>query len=103
MKKTKIKTKLFSITLVFAMTLSSLLIVLPPIFAQEYDFVKTTFAYIGATPNPVGVGQQVLFHVGITDFLRDVDDGWEGLTVAVTKPDGATLFPLGPSTNSLSE
>ena len=31
---------------------------------------KSTFAYIGAMPNPVGVGQAVLLHVGIPDALR---------------------------------
>lgn len=95
MKKTEFKTKVFSITLILAMIISAVLIVVPVISAQEYDHVKATFAYIGATPNPVGVGQQVLFHVGITDFLRDVDDGWVGLTVSVTKPDGSTET-LGP-------
>ena len=31
---------------------------------------KATHAYIGATPNPLGVGQQTLIHIGITDELR---------------------------------
>ena len=94
MKKPILK-KLFSILLILAITLSAMIIAIQPIIGQEYDFVKTTFAYIGATPNPVGVGEQVLFHVGITDFLRDVDHGWEGLTVTVTKPDGSS-DTLGP-------
>ena len=29
-----------------------------------------TYAFIGATPNPVGVGQQVLLHIGITQQLN---------------------------------
>jgi len=37
----------------------------------------------------------VLLHVGITDYLNIVTDGWEGLTVTVTKPDGEQ-FTLGP-------
>ena len=56
---------------------------------------KATHAYIGATPNPVGVGQQTLIHTGITDELALVLDGWEGLTVTVTKPDNTTET-LGP-------
>jgi hypothetical protein len=54
-----------------------------------------TYAFIGATPNPVGVAQQVLLHIGITQQLNLVQYGWEGLTVTVTKPDGTTQT-LGP-------
>jgi hypothetical protein len=49
-----------------------------------------TFAFIGATPNPVGVGQEVLLHVGITQQLSNVNLGWEGLSVTITTPDGTT-------------
>ena len=56
---------------------------------------KATHAYIGATPNPIGVGQETLIHVGITDELQLVSYGWEGLTVTVTKPDDTTTT-LGP-------
>lgn len=56
---------------------------------------KATHAYIGATPNPIGVGQETLIHVGITDELELVQYGWKGLTVTVTKPDN-TKITLGP-------
>jgi len=56
---------------------------------------KATHAYIGATPNPIGVGQQTLIHLGITDELQLVQYGWEGLTVTVTAPDNTTKT-LGP-------
>src|SRR5665648_449736 len=56
---------------------------------------KATHAYIGATPNPIGVGQETLIHVGITDELELVQYGWEGLTVTVTKPDNTTTT-IGP-------
>lgn len=56
---------------------------------------KATHAYIGATPNPVGVSQETLIHVGITDELELVTDGWEGLTLTITKPDNTTET-LGP-------
>ena len=56
---------------------------------------KATHAYIGATPNPVGVSQETLIHVGITDELALVTDGWEGLTLTITKPDNTTET-LGP-------
>ena len=48
-----------SLTLMFAMAIS--LVVVPNASAQA---ATKTYAFIGATPNPVGVGQQVLLHVG---------------------------------------
>lgn len=56
---------------------------------------KATHAYIGATPNPIAVGQETLIHLGITDELELVQYGWKGLTLTVTKPDNST-FTLGP-------
>ena len=56
---------------------------------------KATHAFIGATPNPVGVGQETLIHLGITDELQSTANGWEGLTVTVTKPDNSTTT-IGP-------
>jgi hypothetical protein len=56
---------------------------------------KATHAYVGATPNPIGVGQETLIHLGITDELQDVQYGWVGLTVTVTRPDNTTTT-LGP-------
>ncbi len=53
------------------------------------------YPFIGATPNPVGVGQETLFHTGITQPLRATQDGWSGITITVTKPDG-TKETLGP-------
>jgi hypothetical protein len=56
---------------------------------------KATHAYIGATPNPVGVGEETLIHVGITDEVELVQYGWQGLTLTITKPDNTTTT-LGP-------
>jgi len=58
---------------------------------------KSTAAYIGAMPNPVGVGQTVMLHVGIPDALRTATDGFTGLTVTVIKPNNQTIT-LGPYT-----
>ncbi len=54
-----------------------------------------SYPYIGAIPNPVGVNQEVLLHIGISQQLARVDLGWENLTVTVTDPDG-TETTLGP-------
>jgi outer membrane protein assembly factor BamB len=54
-----------------------------------------TYAFIGAMPNPVGVGQETLLHVGVSQYLQQPSEGWTGITVTVTKPDGTTQT-LGP-------
>jgi hypothetical protein len=91
MKNAKDKTAIaIALILLFAMAFS--LFTLPVATAQG---TKKTYAFIGALPNPVGVGQEVLLHVGITDPLASVELGWEGLTVTVAKPDGTTET-LGP-------
>ena len=85
MGKTRRKTTIaFVVMLTMAVTLVAL-----PAAAQEPP-KKKTYAYLGAVPNPVGRGQPVLLHVGITDYLRTVADGWEGLSVTIEKPDGTT-------------
>jgi outer membrane protein assembly factor BamB len=71
--------------LLFAMAVS--LFALPTANAQG---TQKTYAFIGATPNPLGVGQETLLHIGITQELPGADLGWEGLSVTITKPDGTT-------------
>jgi len=94
--KSKAETIAFSLFLIFAMVAS---LVALPVSAQFafYDWTghSKSYAYIGATPNPVGVGQPTLLHFGITRELSITQDGWEGLTVTVTRPDGTTET-LGP-------
>jgi outer membrane protein assembly factor BamB len=94
MKKTKNET-FITILLILILTISLLIFVLPSIGAQDVVYTKTTYAIVGATPNPIGVNQEVLLHVGITDPLQREGDEWTGLTVTVTKPDGTTET-LGP-------
>jgi outer membrane protein assembly factor BamB len=79
--------KFSTIILVALLAISSVLTVLPIISAQEPP-TKKTYAYIGAAPNPVQVNQPVLFHVGISAQAANVNMGWEGLSITVTRPDG---------------
>ena len=84
MKKNKIAIA-FSILMMLAMAIS--LVDLPGARAQDE---KKTYAYIGAIPNPAGVGQEVLLHVGITQELQSVEMGWEDLSITIEQPDGTT-------------
>ena len=61
---------------------------------------KSTAAFIGAMPNPVGVGQTVMLHVGIPDALQTATDGFTGLTVTVIKPNNQTIT-LDPTVQTL--
>jgi hypothetical protein len=76
-----------AIAILLILTFAISLIALPTANAQG---TRASYAFIGATPNPVGVGQETLLHVGITQQLNNVAMGWEGLSVIVTKPDGNT-------------
>ncbi|MGB9914113.1 MAG: hypothetical protein ACPLIG_01700 [Candidatus Bathyarchaeales archaeon] len=82
-----------SLFLIFAMTTS---IAILPVGCQiNWEGHSKSYAYIGAVPNPAYVGEEVLLHIGITRELQITQDGWNGLTVTVTKPDGTTKT-LGP-------
>jgi hypothetical protein len=77
---------------------------LPPDFTEEsnveiarvvLEITRKSYAIIGATPNPIGVGQETLLALGLTQQLAFAPDGWEDITITVTKPDGTTET-LGP-------
>jgi len=87
MKKQKNKSKISTIALILVLTISATLVALPAATAQELP-TKKTYAYIGAVPNPAGVNQLVLLHVGITDYFDNAEKGWLGMTVSVVDPEG---------------
>ncbi len=90
MAKNKILT-ILSLTLLMTMII--------PLMAIQTSAAVTmkTYPHIGAMPNPIGVGQETLLHVGISAQSAWPQVGWEGLTVTVTKPDNTTQT-LGPFT-----
>ncbi len=71
------------LTLAIAISLVAL-----PASGQTVDNTYTTYAYIGATPNPVGVGQDVLLHAGITQQLGSADEGYEDIEILIETPSG---------------
>jgi outer membrane protein assembly factor BamB len=80
------KSKISAITFVILLTISAILVALPTAAAQTQT--KATVCYLGAMPNPVGVNQPVLLHVGITDYLSSREMGWEDMTISVEDPEG---------------
>jgi len=93
----EIKSKTMAIVIALFMLSSMTLIAMPNASAQS---TRVTYAFIGATPNPVGIGQQTLIHVGITHQLASVQYGWIGLTVTVTKPDNTSETLTAAKTDS---
>ena len=79
--------KTISLILLISITIS--MFALSPSNTTAQSTMKT-YAFIGAMPNPVGVGQETLLHIGITQQLNNVAMGWDGLSVTITKPDGTT-------------
>jgi len=88
LEKLYCKTKLSTIALILVLAISITIVSLPIVAAQGQS--KETVCFLGVMPNPIGVGQMVLMHVGITDQLWDVSMGYEGLTVTIERPDGET-------------
>lgn len=82
----------FGLVLLISLVISMFTLTFSNTTAQS---TRVTYAYIGATPNPVGVGQETLLHIGITQQYFDLYDGWKGLTVTVTDPEGKKQT-LGP-------
>ncbi len=91
---TKNKTKIFSIAICLIFAISAIQVFAPTANAANAEL--KTYAFVGATPNPIGVGQETVIRLGITDQLAAPRFGWEGLTVTITHPDGQneTLGPL---------
>ena len=59
------------------------------------EVTSISYPYLGVIPNPVGVNQVALLHIGMNRPAGLAGDGYEGLTVNVEKPDGTTQT-LGP-------
>jgi len=98
MKTLQLKTKITTIALILALTMSVFAVVFPAVNAQSVT--QTTYPFIGAVPNPVGVNQAVLLHVGIFQQLQTAQMGWEDLSVSIIKPDGSTDTLSGIKTDS---
>ncbi|MGD9131207.1 MAG: PQQ-binding-like beta-propeller repeat protein [Candidatus Bathyarchaeota archaeon] len=97
MKEPYCKTKISTIALILVLAISAILVVLPVVNAQE---TMVTYPFLGVVPNPVGVNQQVLMHVGIFQQLSSVQMGWEDMSITIERPDGQTDTITGIRTDS---
>ncbi len=83
----KNKSKLSTIALTMILAISAILVALPAATAQD---TRITYPFLGVVPNPVGVDQTILLHVGIFQQLDNVGMGWEGLSITIERPDNQT-------------
>lgn len=81
------KTYSIFIVLILLMSIAISALSIATVNAQTPPPLKT-YAFVGASPNTVGVGQQTVLRLGITQQLAAPAYGWEGLTITVTHPDG---------------
>ena len=93
----KSKSKLSTIALILVFTISAVIVAIPTATAQE---TQTTYPFLGVVPNPVGVNQYILLHVGIFQQLSSVKMGWEDISITIERPDGQTDTISGIKTDS---
>jgi outer membrane protein assembly factor BamB len=92
MKSLKYKTTSIAVALLLILAINAAMITLPTVNASS---TMATYCFVGAVPNPVGVGQRVLIHYGITQGLAAITDHFTGVTVVLTEPSGQNTT-LGP-------
>ena len=93
---------LSALALTLLMTASGIMASIPLAAAHTPPWTIQTYSYIVASPNPVGVGQDV-FVVFWVDWVPPGAGGiggdrWRNLNIQITKPDG-TKQNLGPFTS----
>ena len=93
----KNKTKISTIAIILVLTISALIVAIPTATAQN---TQTTYPFLGVVPNPVGVNQVVLFHVGIFQQLSSAQMGWTDMSITIERPDGQTDTITGIKTDS---
>jgi outer membrane protein assembly factor BamB len=95
LKNFKSKTVLSTLAILMVLSFTVSIFALPgTVSAQSTDNI-TTYPFVDAIPNPVGVGQKCLINFGLLNFLAEDGDGWN-VTVTITDPEGhvTTIGPL---------
>jgi len=93
------KTTATAIVLLLSLTLTA--IALPVTYAHTPPWQITTYAYINAAPNPVGVGQETLIVVWLDVTIQGVsitnNIRFQNYKLTITKPDGTTETKTWPT------
>jgi len=97
MENTK-KTTITPTALILILTMATLMASIQTATAQTNTM--PTYPFLGVVPNPVGVGQTVLLHVGIFMQTPAAQYGWENLSITIERPDGQTETISGIRTDS---
>ena len=92
-------TTLSSIALTLILTVSAIMTNMPVVNAHTPALTINTYAYVAATPNPVGLGQYTTIVMWI-DKCPPTATGtsgqlWSGYKLTITKPDGTQQI-IGP-------
>ncbi len=109
MNKTRsTQTTLTAIFLTICIVVSTLAAIVPSVNAQTLQNYPT-FVFVGASPDPVGLGQTVTIVTWTAEMPPDVGEtagtvaggraAWEGITVTLTKPDGSNQTLALPRTD----
>jgi len=98
----KNKSKVYSVSLLLVLTIAATLVALPAANAHTPPWNVPTYAFIVASPNPVGVGQTAVVIFWLDKLPPTAagagGDRWRNLKVEVTKPNGDKQT-LGPFTS----
>jgi hypothetical protein len=98
MQVTRSKTKAIAITLFLMLTITASLITFLPT-ASATDYYYYSYVYCAATPNVIGVNQEILLQLWTADIPPDVGEiaaaageraGWENVGWYLTDPEGDT-------------
>ena len=99
-----LKNKTLSIifSMIFIVSMSASMILLPDANAHTPAWQIPTYAFVNVAPNPAGLGQQVTIGMWLQipppSASAATGDRWHNFNVTVTKPDG-TKQTLGPFTS----
>ena len=97
LNKNEGKTKISTIALVLVLTIAATIVALPTVNAEVETI--TSYMYLTVSPNPVGVGQEVLVIYWTAampwpeteeEIAAGLRGAWYGVSITVTKPDNET-------------
>jgi PQQ-like domain len=101
------KTATITITILLSISMAASMTLLPNATAHTPPWQITTYAFVAASPNPVGVGQQMLIfgwiNQVISGALLENNIRAENYTFIITQPDGTKVtqtFPTVSDTTS---